>query len=144
MAMESLGILVGALIASATWLYQLASQRQEKRVDRYAQVMSRLCFFTTQQLQPREINKMIAEHHRLWLFAPDDVVRAGEHFLDTVQGNASDAQQALNDYVLAMRRDASLTSALFPRFWKTNLKAEEFHLRSASDKSGCRSPIMSP
>lgn len=129
--MELWGIAIAAAIASVAWLYQRAWERQERRVLRYQEVLDRLPFFTEGGLNPEKQNEAVAELHRLWLSAPDDVVRAGEHFLDAVEGKIPDAEKALGEYVLAMRRDASLRSSIIPRFWQTDISSEQFRLRSA-------------
>ena len=129
--MDFWGITFGAAIASATWLYQRAWERQEKRVLRYQEILDRLRYMTEENLTPEKTNELINEHHRLWLFAPDDVVVAGERFLDAVEGNGSDSTAALGEYVVAMRKDASMGSALFPRFWNTRLLPSGFRLRLA-------------
>lgn len=134
--MEFLGLVLTATIAAAAWLYQRAWERQEKRVARYQEVMNRLPSFIVGNLNQDGLDEVIAEHRRLWLSAPDDVIIAGENFLDAVEGrplkNEISPDVALGEYVLAMRRDASMKSAILPRFWKTKLEAKEFRLRSAS------------
>lgn len=54
-----------------------------------------------------------------------------KRFLDAVEGNGSDPAVALGEYVVAMRKDASMGSALFPRFWNTRLLPSAFRFRSA-------------
>lgn len=135
--MEFWGLAVGAAIASAAWLYQRAWERQEKRIARYQEVVDRLPYFTVANLSADKIDAMISEHRRLWISAPDDVIISGEKFLDAVEGRSDsggtkgNSESALGEYVLAMRRDGSMRSALFPRFWPTKIKAKDFRLRSA-------------
>ena len=130
--MEVFGIAVAAVIASAAWLYQRAWERQAQRILRYQEVLDRLPAFTEGNLDIEQRNEMITELRRLWLSAPDDVVRSGEKLLDLIEGRYTDPEQvALGECVLAMRRDATMASALWPRFWGTRLQAKEFRLRFA-------------
>jgi hypothetical protein len=134
--MEFLGIVIGAAIASAAWLYQRAWERQERRVLRYQEILDRLDAFTPSGLSNDEMNNVVIELRRLWLTAPDDVVVAGERFLDIAEGIDTDpSQAALGQCVIAMRRDATLSSAILPRFWKTSLTSQQFRLRRANKGS---------
>ena len=139
--MNFLGLGLAAVIASAAWLYQRAWERQEKRVERYQKVMDTLVYFTEKRLTAAKQDEMILEHHRLWLSAPDDVVKTGEKFLDAIEGviyikeGGQTKEEILGEYVLAMRRDASIKSALWPRFWQTKLQPIEFRLRSANQNN---------
>lgn len=127
------GIALGALIASASWLYQKAWERHEQRIQKYQEILDRLPAFTTNSLSPEIMNKAIREHRRLWLFAPDHVVVAAEALLDIAEGKDPDPDQlALGRCVLAMRRDASFASTLIPGFWMTRLTPGVFRLRSAN------------
>lgn len=130
-----LGAAFAAVIASVAWVYQRAWERHEKRVIRYNEVMDRLLAFTHEGRDPQRQNELIAEHHRLWLFASDDVIRAGERFLDGAEGKLVDPDRAMTEYALAMRRDSTLKAALIPRFWTTKLRPDDFRLRSAKPLS---------
>lgn len=132
--MDFWGITFGAAIASAAWLYQRAWERQEKRVLRYQEILDRLMYLTEGNLTPAKQNELILEMQRLWLFAPDDVVLTGERFMNAVVGDGNDKEAALREYILVMRKDASMRSALVPNFWKTYLPSSAFQLRSAKAK----------
>ena len=144
--MDFWGVAIGAGIASAAWLYQRAWERQEKRIARYQEVMDRLKWFTVNRLSPNKLNEMIDEHHRLWLFAPDYVIDAGEKFLDSVEGLGGSPETSLSEYVLAMRRDSTLGSALWPRFWRTRISPSAFRLRTArgSSATASQSDVSAP
>lgn len=137
--MEILSVTIAAVIASIAWLYQKAWERQERRVDRYRKIIDRLPAFTEGNLDPTEINNAIKEVHRLWLFAPDPVVEASERILDIAEGSAKKDQNVVGECIIAMRRDASFSAALIPRFWTTRLTPNRFKIRSAN-----RTPRANP
>jgi hypothetical protein len=136
------GITFGAAIASAAWLYQRAWERQEKRVLRYQEILDRLMFLTEGNLTSEKQNELIIEMQRLWLFAPDEVVLTGERFMNAVVGDGNDKEAALREYILVMRKDASMRSALVPNFWKTYLSSSAFQLRSAKANPGQTSAFV--
>src|SRR3954452_374456 len=115
--MDIFGITIAAAIASVAWIYQRAWERQERRTARYQEIIDRLPAFTTGQLDPTKMNEALREIHRLWLFAPDDVVEPCERVIDIAEGLDKDPKQlAVGRCILRMRRDATFSAALFPRF----------------------------
>jgi hypothetical protein len=136
--MELLGVAIAAVIASAAWLYQRAWERQERRILRYQEILDRLPAFAEGNTDTEKKDEMITEIRRLWLSAPDDIVYSAESFLDSLEGVHSDNEKAnskeknLSDLVSKMRQDATLRSAIVPRFWNTHLDGISFRLRHAS------------
>lgn len=128
--MEVLGLIAAALVASAAWLYQRAWERQERRIARYQEFVDRLPAFTSEKADNKRVDEAIAEVRRLWLSAPDDVIRSAERLIDFAQGERIYSQQkVVGDCMIAMRKDATMMSALFPRFWRSRLSASDFRLR---------------
>jgi hypothetical protein len=127
---------VPAIIGAAAWLYQKTWERHERRLQQYEAILDELPAFTTAGLNADRIDKAMAAYHQLWLYGPDDVVRAFAAFLATVEEPPkpdSVKELALGNFVVAMRRDVGFLSALIPRF-RTSLRANEFKLKSASRK----------
>ena len=96
--------------------------------------MEELPGFTVSGLSADRIDRALTVHRRLWLLGPDQVVRAFEAFVVTVEGAPKPdevKELALGEFVIAMRRDATFLSALIPRF-RTQLRPEEFKLKSAT------------
>lgn len=132
--MDFWGIAVGATIASLAWIYQRAWERQDKRVAQYQEILDRLDAFTDGGLDKEGIAASLIKFRRLWLFAPDEVIRATEDVLDVAAGQNLDPLAA-GKCVIAMRQDASFFAVLFPRFWRTNLRPEKFIIRTAKSLS---------
>ncbi|HWM31014.1 MAG TPA: hypothetical protein VNO69_04865 [Methyloceanibacter sp.] len=136
------GLVLAALIGSFAWVYQKAWDRQQARIASYQQIVDMLPGFTVRHLDADKIDAALNEVRRLWLFAPDDVVRAGNAFLATIRDDQSSTdevrERVLADFVLAMRRDASFTSSLWPRFFRTSLSAKDVRLQSAARRKNAR------
>jgi hypothetical protein len=113
------GLVVATAIAAVAWIYQRAWDRQQLRIDRSQAIVDRLPGFTQANLDPAKIDETLIEIRRLWLFAPDDVVKAASAFIETVEKGDS-KRPVLPKLVLAMRRDASFTAALFPASFGTS------------------------
>lgn len=133
-SLEWLAITLPLFGASLAWLYEKAWERQERRVSRYEAMTALLPGFTTSGISSQAINQFLAEQRRLWLFAPDDVIRALDRFVDRVEGTSHDGspEEALGRLVLAMRRDASFRGAIFPRFFSTSVDGSHFRIRTAT------------
>lgn len=142
--MEVLAIPIAAFIASVAWIYQRGWERQERRLMRYERLMDLAKYFadsggenkkeedikkSCEYIQKRE--EFIAEVSRLWISAPPDVVRAGEAFLKAVQ-TGKEAERALGEYVIAMRKDSYIRSVIFPCSCHEPLRASEFTLWKAN------------
>ncbi len=126
---------VPAAIGAVAWLYQKTWERHERRLKQYEEIVDELPAFTVGGLNQDRIDKAIMIYRRLWLLGPDEVVRAFEAFIKTVENGASSSDEekelALGRFVIAMRRDATFTAALIPRFSST-LQPDEIKLKSAT------------
>ena len=91
--------------------------------ERYQAILDRLPGFTQDNL-PNQIDEALKEIRRLWLFAPNDVVRAANAFVQAVETGES-KRNTLGKLVIAMRRDASFQAALFPGFYRNTLNENE-------------------
>lgn len=96
-----------------TWSWteraRLAHEEYARREARYSTLMSTLHGFYEDTSSPELRAKFISELELAWLYCPDDVIRKGYNFLNTVKvGTTSDdsAQKAsLCAFVLAIRQD---------------------------------------
>jgi hypothetical protein len=78
--------------------------------------------------------KMLTEIRRLWLFAPDGVVRAANAFVEAGIGKGREAvmESWLKEFILEMRKDSTFAAALVPKFFWTRLSAAEIGVRTAN------------
>jgi hypothetical protein len=118
------GLAIAAAIGAVAWIYQRAWDRQQIRIERYQAILDRLPGFTQDNLDPNQIDEALKEIRRLWLFAPNDVVRAANGFVQAVETGES-KRNTLGKLVIAMRRDASFQAALFPGFYRNTLNENE-------------------
>lgn len=129
-------IVIAALIGAGAWVYQKAWDRQQQRIASYQQIVDHLPGFTVNQRNPNEVDAALREFRRLWIFAPDEVIRTGNAFIDTVRTGVQvpdeDKKRALAEFVLAMRRDATFSSALVPSFFRTALSVRDLPLDYAT------------
>lgn len=139
--MEIIVLVIGALLAGLGWLYQKTWERQDARIKSYQVIIDSLPSFVvgrfdSENVNIRNANEMIveeaqSEYRRLWLFAPDSVVRAGHAFFaSTVEGElpSLNREATLQNFVLEMRKDSSFQSAVLPRFFTTKLSSDIFKL----------------
>jgi len=110
-----LGLIIATVIGAVAWIYQRAWDRQQARIERYEAILDSLPGFTQGRLNPNQIDDVLKEFRRLWLFAPDDVIKAANAFVAAAEKGET-KRPALAELVLAMRRDVSFKAVLFPRF----------------------------
>jgi hypothetical protein len=124
-------------VAVGWWLQERSRQQQasfEWRLARYEELMARLSAFyegapgVTTPAAAAEARESFLEHfRRAWLYAPDDVVRAGQAFLGLVSTGASVDESARRGaalaFVVAMRKDLR---------GRTGLSGDDFQFWSAS------------
>lgn len=77
---------VPVVVGAMAWLYQKSWERHERRLKQYEDILDELPAFTTDGLNVDRIDRAISVHRHLWLYGPDNVVRAFEEFLATVEG----------------------------------------------------------
>lgn len=76
-------------------------------------------------LDTAQINVALIEIRRLWLFAPDDVIKAANEFITASQLGQS-KRSSLTKLVLAMRRDLSFKGRPYYRvFFRYNLDEKD-------------------
>jgi hypothetical protein len=139
---------ISSAIGACAWLYQKAWERQERRVKQYEAITDTLPGFAVGSQDPNKINEFIAASRRLWIDAPDDVVRCFDEFTSSIEHSKGHEVSSvlLGKLILAMRRDASFKGAILPRF-RTSLLPEQFQLKSAKllrEMPGYRPPPASP
>jgi hypothetical protein len=118
------GLVLATAIAAVAWIYQRAWDRQQVRIERYQAILDYLPGFTRDNLDTDQMNKALVEIRRLWLFAPDDVIKAANEFITAVLLGHS-KRPPLTKLVLAMRRDSSFRAALVPTFFRNNLDEKD-------------------
>ena len=97
--------------------------------SKYQEIVDALTGFMDNTRDPDKVDAVYAEVRRLWIYGPDDVACAGQEYIDkTIIGGShtsEESEQAMAEFVLSMRRDASFWAAMFPRLNKTKLKSEQ-------------------
>lgn len=131
-----LGPFLGGLI---TWsLTQFSKWKWERRVrkeERYKGFLNAITGFYQGSESAKKKTEFILELRFAWLYCPDDIIRGGNRFLDTVSANEKkptdekqpkdeEKETALGELVLALRRDM---------IGKTNLKASDYKLWKSLD-----------
>src|SRR5262245_48811441 len=101
---------VTAGIGVVAWLYQQAWDRRQLRLDRYQAFVDRLPGFTIANRDAAKMDEAYAELRRLWLFAPGDVIKAANSFIEAAE-KGEPMRIALAKLVLAMRCDVSFRAA---------------------------------
>jgi len=134
---EFWGLIVASAIGALAWIYQRAWDRQEVRIERYQTIIDLLSGFTQDHLSPDEIDEALREIRRLWLFAPDDVIKAGNAFIEAVKKGET-KRPTLAKLVVAMRRDSSFTAAVVPRFFRNKLEPSDVSEIKAAKRPGAR------
>jgi hypothetical protein len=130
------GLAIATAIGAVAWIYQRAWDRQQYRIERYQAFLDRLPGFTQGGVDPDQIDEALKEIRRLYLFAPNDVARAANAFIEAVEKGES-KRRTLGKLIIAMRRDASFQAALFPRFYRNDLKENEVcEIKTAKRKRG--------
>jgi hypothetical protein len=132
--MDIWALAIPAIVGAVAWIYQKTAERQERRMKQYEETIDELPAFQTAGLNPDRIDKIFAVHRRLWIHGPDNVVRAFDAFIASVEPppKATEVRELmLGKLVLAMRKDAGFVSALIPRL-RTTLKPEEFKLKTVN------------
>lgn len=128
--MSDFVLLLGAISAAIGWLFQKAWDRRELRIQRYQEIVDLLPAFMVGHQNREMLDKAYKEIRRLWLFAPDDVVDAAIEFANsTASGNpTTDIDLAMKKFILAMRKDSTLFSALWPRLHSSKVGQHDFNV----------------
>lgn len=118
-AVRAFGLPGLAGVAFGWWLQERSRRRQadfEWRVTRYSELMVSLSAFYQGGGNSRggtgantALQSFLGHYRRAWLYAPNDVLKAGNEFLETVRvGSLVDdtrRERAARAFVMAMRRD---------------------------------------
>ena len=94
------------------WLNERKKLQWEERTrkeDRYRGFMESVQGFYALSQDKGEKEKFLQELRLAWLYCPDEVIQAGNVFLDTVstgaKSSAEQRDQALAEFEIALRRD---------------------------------------
>ncbi len=96
----------------AWWLNERSKLKWEKQIrkeDRYLGFLEAVHGFYVTSNDKERKEQFIRELRLAWLYCPDDVITAGNAFLDTVaigvQFSDENKEHALAEFVIALRRD---------------------------------------
>nr|QIJ55927.1 hypothetical protein mgb_00014 [uncultured bacterium] len=84
-------------------------EKHKRKEDRYRGFIESIQGFYVLSQDKGEKEKFIKELRLAWLYCPDEVIQAGNAFLDTVstgvESSAEQKEQALAEFKIALRRD---------------------------------------
>ena len=114
------GLLMWILNQHAKWKWE----RHIRKEERYVGFLDSIAGFYVGSSTAEEKTKFIHQLRLAWLYCPDDVIRLGNRFLDTVKvkdEKSTDAEKetALGNLLLELRREMVGKT-------KTNLKAADY------------------
>jgi hypothetical protein len=127
-------IIVSAVIGVIGYLikYRLSqkSEAMAKKREVYEEISTALGVFVAgRDTTPDDKKRFLDQYSKLWLWAPDSVIRAANEFIDIIMTlNSSNRQEQRNakhaytNFVIEMRKDLG-----FP---KTSLKFDEYRFGS--------------
>lgn len=102
--------LAGGILA--WWLNEHSKLKWEKHVrkeDRYRGFLESISGFYIASQDREQKEKFLQELKLAWLYCPDNVIKAGNAFLDTVATGAESSdeekERALAEFEMALRRD---------------------------------------
>ena len=100
---------VGVLV---WWLNERSKLKWEKQIrkeDRYRGFLESIQGFYITSQNKEQKDKILQELRLAWLYCPDDVIKAGNAFLETVatdvQNSNEEKERTLAEFVIACRRD---------------------------------------
>jgi len=136
MTVEILKYLLPILSIILAWLLNRHSERKNeafrKKEERYTELLLSLRGFYQKEAPIELLQKFFDQFYLCWLYCPDEVIRAGIHFIESAaDGNTAsddDRQLALGNFVLALRTDLFSRSVVK----KTSLEPKEFHVLNTS------------
>lgn len=120
--------LFGAVIA---WFVnewrKLASEQYQRKEESYKELIQCLKGFYEGAPNSSELKiEFLNQLNRCWLYCPDDVIKKGYAFLDTVNGTNPSTdeikKEAMGEFIVAIRKD--LLSRKLVK--STNLQASDF------------------
>ena len=134
-------IFSSVLLASFAWLIkQYASmliERRKSKQEKYESILTNLSGLTVSEADRVRVEKFIETDRLLWLFAPDDVVRNSQDFIQgVVEGSSQDEhERRLQKLILSLRQDIYNPLPLTD-VRGTKLNADEFKLRGVGPALG--------
>ena len=128
---EWLKIFIPLAVAIVAWsLNECAKLKWEKHKQkqyRYKGFLKAMRGFYAGSQDAAQKEEFIQELRLAWLYCPDEVIQAGNAFLDTMTTGAGisddDKEQALANFELALRRDL---------YGKTKLTSQDFRIFRSS------------
>ena len=109
------------------------SEEYQRKEAKYVALIESLEGFYEKTSDAGLKNKFLEELNKCWLYCPDEVIKKGYAFLETVQtgANSSDdiKEQALGQLVLSIRKDLLCRKLVR----STHLKPEDFQLLKVND-----------
>jgi hypothetical protein len=135
MEAEVLAIIGSTCVAAFAWLYQKAWDRQSKKVEQYEKIVEGLVAFTVGNINITKIDEVNTVFRTLWLFAPDDVIKAFNTLMWSTMGNKNnedERERLKGEFILSLRKDSSFLAAIMPRFFRTKLTPQDFVIFTAN------------
>ena len=126
MVIPQIAVLVPLVVAIVAWyLNQHGKLEWEKRLqkeDRYRAFLESISGFYIESQDKGKKEKFIQEMRLALLYCPDDVIRAGNAFLDTVatgkESSDGKKERALAEFALVLRRDLHGKTKLTIEDWR--------------------------
>lgn len=120
-------------LAERRFAYEQKADGWQRRYACYRELLDRLPALTKGQTDQVQINELLREVRRLWLFASVRTVRATNEFIESIEKGkmgSESSEQKLGALIVALRRD--LTNAAPEASGDTDLSEADFRLKSAS------------
>lgn len=124
-----------ATVSFALWIanahHAKVIREREKKEERYVTLLRSIEAFYSSGANVDARKEFIRELYLSWLYCPDEVILAGNEFIDSLlaqQSPAGEREAALGKFVLAIRRDMVHGS----RVSKTVLRFDQFKLINAN------------
>ena len=121
----AIAILLGAGVG---WIGKAETDRQRDeqkwKEERYEILLRSLSGFKVRSLNAEVIDRFVQELELCWVYCPDEVIKAGNQFLNTVSVPGTECPRVLDpkelavaELYLAIRRDTRPATGLTVRDW---------------------------
>ena len=115
-----LPILSAVLSSYLTYYFAIKKNRKEAifkfKEEKYTNIILALQGFVNGTTDGKMKEKLFNEKYKTWLYAPDDVIKAIDDFIDFVrEHHGEDGEEHLGKVVLEMRKDLLGKSKLSPK-----------------------------
>lgn len=129
--------IVGIVGGIITWLYNEVQKRRQKLLSekekRYENLIRLIRNLGDVAIDSNKGNEFIVEFQLCWMYCPDEVIKKGNRFLDSMNSEIEVFEQKNTDnlkgeFILELRKDLiKMNKSLLYIFQKsTNLKAKDF------------------